>query len=194
MLLHFLDRVPQYLSTSHIPEVVQIFSQLGACSPISKTTLLTNQFSGTLFFLQRLLDIRKCARLAEQVPGSNTLVITWMDVVLAKLSILATPVAVGLAAYDVEKEAEWIQLRREDDTIRAATQLPGTFTNLRFNSYLTLQSSPDSWKAIVAVMGSSSFSPAARRLATSLCFTAYILVKQITSDKVWPKEGYEHRL
>jgi len=78
------------------------------------------------------LDFRKCARLAEQVPGSNTLIITWIDVVLAKLSILATPVAVGLAASNLENEAEWIQLRREEDTIRAATQLPGTFTNLRF--------------------------------------------------------------
>jgi hypothetical protein len=185
-----LDRVPQYLSSGHVPEVIQIFSQLGACNPISIATLLTNQISGTLFFLQRLLDFRKCARLAEQVLGSNALVITWIDVVLAKLSILATPIAVGLAAYDLEKEAEWILLRREDDSIRAATQLPGTFTNLLFDSYHTF---PDSWKAIVAVMETSSFSPAARRLATSLCFTAYILVKQITSDRSWPREGYELR-
>ena len=130
LLLHFLDRVPQLLSTGHVPEVIRTFSQLGASNPIlSKSTLLTNhRLLGTLSFLQRLLDFRKYVRLAEQVPGSKSLTITWIDVVLAKLSILATPIAVGLAAYDLEKEAEWIQLRREDDSVRAATQLPGTYS------------------------------------------------------------------
>ena len=124
-----MDRVPQLLSTGHVPEVISTFSQLGASNPISKSILLTNhRLLGTLSFLQRLLDFRKYVRLAEQVPGSKSLVITWIDVVLAKLSILATPIAVGLAAYDLEKEAEWIQLRREDDTVRAATQLPGIYS------------------------------------------------------------------
>jgi hypothetical protein len=40
---------------------------------------------------------------------------------------------------------------------------------------------------MVTVMGTSSFSPAARRLATSLSFVAYIMARQITSDQTWPK-------
>jgi hypothetical protein len=76
--------------------------------------------------LQRLLDFRRYLRRATQVLVSKSLSITWIDVVLAKIGILATPITVALAACDIEKEAEWIQFRREDDTIRAATQLPGT--------------------------------------------------------------------
>ena len=63
--------------------------------------------------------------------------------------------------------------------------------NLSLNSFY--ESFPDSWEAMVAVMGIKSFSPAARRLATSLCFIAYIMVRQIISDKTWPREGYELR-
>jgi hypothetical protein len=74
--------------------------------------------------LQRLLNLRKYVRLAERAPGSQLIVVTWIDAVLARLTYLAT----RLAACDLEKEAEWIRLRREDDTIRAATQLPGIVT------------------------------------------------------------------
>jgi hypothetical protein len=127
-----LDRVPQFLSTDHVPGVVQVYAQIGAYNPTSckkeQHQLTNHRLTGTHFFLQRLLDLRKYVRLAKQVPGSKSLVMTWIDVVLAKLSILAIPIAMGSPAYDLEREAEWIQLRREDDAIRAATQLPGTFT------------------------------------------------------------------
>ena len=157
---------------------------------MSSNKLLTNNpLLGTLFFLQRLLDFRKHIRLGERAAGAQTVVVTWIDIVLAKLGLLATPLAVNLAAYDPENEPEWIRLRREDDNIRAATQLPGI--NHTLSSDSCRKSSSDSWNSIVAVIGSSDFSPAARRLATSLNFIAYTMVGQLTSDKAWPREGYE---
>jgi len=81
-------------------------------------------------FLQRLFDIRKHFRLvAHQEPGSDphSTALTCVDVVLAKISLLAMPLAVGPAIYDSDRMegAEWIQLRRDNDIVRAATQLPG---------------------------------------------------------------------
>jgi len=57
------------------------------------------------------------------------MLVTWTDVLIAKISSLAIPIAAGTVAYGsaIEKEPEWLQLRREEDTIRAATQLPGEF-------------------------------------------------------------------
>lgn len=100
----------------------------------------------------------------------------------------STSLAVGSAAYDPENEAKWIRSRREDDTVRAATQLPGITHILSSDS--CRKSSLDSWNSIIGVIGSSNFSPAARRLATSLNFIAYIMKGKITSDKNWPREGY----
>lgn len=57
------------------------------------------------------------------------MLVTWTDVLIAKISSLAVPIAAGSVVYasSIEKEPEWLQLRREEDAIRAATQLPGGF-------------------------------------------------------------------
>jgi hypothetical protein len=92
-------------------------------------------------FLQRLFEIRKYFRLVshqEQGSDPHSTALTCVDVVLAKMSLLAMPLAVGPAIYDSDRVegAEWIQLRRDNDVIRAATQLPGKHDIFLFYDWL----------------------------------------------------------
>ncbi|KAF8973892.1 hypothetical protein BDZ97DRAFT_403357 [Flammula alnicola] len=99
------------------------------------------------------------------------MVITWVDELLAKLSFVLATTASGSSPVENEnsRNPESIQSQRRDDALRAATQLP------------------EKWHDLRLVIGSTSFSPAAKRVATFLLFAAYAMAPQLMRIDAWPE-------
>ncbi|KAG6901915.1 hypothetical protein C0995_006753 [Termitomyces sp. Mi166 len=95
-------------------------------------------------------------------------VVCWVDVVLARLSTFILLVAQGLLPrLSRLDDSNLLRSQREDDSLHAATQLP------------------ERWENITNVIGSSTASPAAIRLATRLLFAALIMAPQLNGEKQW---------
>jgi hypothetical protein len=52
---------------------------------------------------------------------------------------------------------------------------------------------PDKWDNLRDVLGSDDFSPAARRLALSLMFAAYVMETQLLHVQEWSEARYASR-
>ncbi|KAF8078475.1 hypothetical protein FPV67DRAFT_56573 [Lyophyllum atratum] len=121
-------------------------------------------------FLSILFHHRKVSRtIAAQAAIHNPVatVVCWVDVVLAKLSALILTVASGFSPHPLPPYSKFIQSQREEDDVRAATQLP------------------EKWQSIVDVIASNKRSPAAMRLATRLIFAAYVMGPQLNAHEDW---------
>jgi len=103
-----------------------------------------------------------------------------------------------IAATSIQHDSQdkyslyWVQQRREDDIIRATTQLPGEYVSLNLVIFLFeyIYFSIEQWAGVTSVIGSTNHSPAARRVAVSLTFLAYVLVPQLGGNRAWPEERY----
>jgi len=107
---------------------------------------------------------------ARQVPFgySSSPVICWVDVVLARISALVDhPDCVFPHLPSLQKQ-------REDDTLRAATQLPGLQSLFRGNLALC-DSYTASWLEAAGWFASEDGSPAACRMSLRLTFVVYVL-------------------
>ncbi|KAF8203691.1 hypothetical protein BJ912DRAFT_207243 [Pholiota molesta] len=131
-------------------------------------------------FLDRLYLYRKIFRdLAICAPGVHraTMILTWVDELLARLHPVILTLAPGpyLPDYENTGIAQSIQSQKRDDILRATIQLP------------------EKWADIHIVIGSADFSPATKRIATSLLFAAYVIQPQLKRVNVdsWPNVGPE---
>lgn len=84
----------------------------------------------TTSFLQKLLDCRRSLRESTSLANVGELpsvLITWIDILLARLSASTPVIASGFNSLDPTKEKvpSWLVARQEEDAVRAATQLPG---------------------------------------------------------------------
>ncbi|KAF5377507.1 hypothetical protein D9615_005280 [Tricholomella constricta] len=130
-----------------------------------------------LFLLHRLVNVkflsilfrhRKTSRVIAAkatTPNAATTIVCWVDVVLAKLSMFILHVAGGFSRHPLAPCSEFIQYQREEDCVKAATQMP------------------EKWESVIDVIGSNKTSPAAIRLATRLVFAAYVMAPQLNGDE-----------
>ncbi|KAK7463728.1 hypothetical protein VKT23_005665 [Stygiomarasmius scandens] len=96
------------------------------------------------------------ARKAPNAPATNaSTVVCCVDILLVKLAEATVVIAGGFPTPDPLPET--LRLQREDDTLRASSQLP------------------DEWKALPVSLGSGRLSSAAKRLCIKLLFAAYII-------------------
>ncbi|KAI0762859.1 hypothetical protein C8Q74DRAFT_183839 [Fomes fomentarius] len=120
----------------------------------------------SLLFQYRVIFNRIAANSTE---GSNSsLIITWVDIVLARLGQAIT-VAAGtffrVPPIDQHQPMS-VRAQREDDILRAAVQLP------------------DKWTDIVHVLSSKHVSPAAYRLVMCLVFGVYVIAPHLSEQLV----------
>jgi hypothetical protein len=105
---------------------------------------------------------------------SSATIISWVDVVLAKLGNFILSVASGLSHGLHNHTSGYLQYQRDEDGIRAATQLPG-ISIFTYQAYLRLTRFPEKWESLMGVVASNQASPAAKRLALRLLFAAYVM-------------------
>ncbi|KDR85134.1 hypothetical protein GALMADRAFT_324437 [Galerina marginata CBS 339.88] len=160
ILLNFLTCIPRLLANDKdIPVIIAAFS-----------ALVTPQFIERLFEYRR---ISRSAPLRIKAPKDST-VQTWVDVFLARLSLLVGPIAFGTIRIDYPGPIcqETIKLQKQDDAVHATSQLPENWHDLKF------------------VIGSHNFSPAAKRIALSLLFAVYVMGPQLTFFGSWQRPRY----
>ncbi|KAK0208610.1 hypothetical protein DFS33DRAFT_1380120 [Desarmillaria ectypa] len=88
-------------------------------------------------------------------------IVCWVDVLLAKLAdTIAMVAGDGRQLSDIQHSDEW-HLQREEDNLRAASQLPSQ------------------WDSVKRVITSKQVSPAARRLALRLIFGVCIILPSL---------------
>ncbi|KAI8995508.1 hypothetical protein BD414DRAFT_479747 [Trametes punicea] len=153
-LLSPLDRI---LTTQQWAESDQMEFQTVLATLLSEPTL-------DLLLSHRVL-FRDIA--ARHLEGSTSAVaVCWVDVVLARLG-QAIVRAAGLFHNVLPAEGEHpesLRAKKEDDLLRAATQLP------------------ERWQDIVEYMGSEYASPAAIRLASILTWGLNVMAKDLTGN------------
>lgn len=122
--------------------------------------LLRPSFLDLLFQYRRLfhaLAVQELKKVAA-VP----IIISWVDAVLARLGDVVSCVASSMHDRHFEDELpEALKKRREEDNLRAATQLP------------------DRWDSVPSILTSDKASPAAKRLVLRLLVSRYVLQPQL---------------
>jgi hypothetical protein len=154
-------------------------------------------FPVDITFLDRLYLYRKIFRdLAICAPGVHraTMILTWVDELLARLHPVILTLAPGpyLPDYENTGIAQSIQSQKRDDILRATIQLPGMTQSSSLSSLMLIRSQcAEKWADIHIVIGSADFSPATKRIATSLLFAAYVIQPQLKRVNVdsWPNVG-----
>lgn len=138
-------------------------------------------------FLSVLFEYRQVfygiAAQSASTTNSSTILVCWVDVVLAKLSLLSLNVASGLSPKLHGALTDY----RERDCVQAATQLPGILFSYGFGIQLNFS---DNWQSVISVVGSSKTSPAAKRLALRLVYAAYVLGPQLRGEYPWGHSVY----
>lgn len=137
-IIRFLDdccALP--LDTRLKAKAVSYFPHLG--TPVFLNVFCTHliEFIVDATFLSCLFDHRKTSQnIAAQTLKLTTAaptIVCWVDVVLAKLSALAVTIASGFSPKMLGLRSGYMRPQREDDCIRAATQLPGMLSkDLRY--------------------------------------------------------------
>ncbi|KAF9475608.1 hypothetical protein BDN70DRAFT_996278 [Pholiota conissans] len=110
-------------------------------------------------FLYR--KIFRDAAITSQSVHRTTMVLTWVDELLARLHSVLLMLASGSYLNHFENMAESIQSHKREDVLRATVQLP------------------EKWIDMHTVIGSVNFSPASKRIATTFLFGAYIVHPQL---------------
>lgn len=153
VVLNFLDHCCSPVDADGTVEVLDLFP-----------CLVNAEFLSVLFLHRK--TSRTIATEAA-IPNAVAAIVCWVDVVLAKISMSILTVASGFSPHPLTASAKFIQSQREEDYVRAATQLP------------------EKWQSIVEVIGSNNMSPAAVRLATRLLFAAHVMRPQLSARKHW---------
>ncbi|KAJ3517384.1 hypothetical protein NLJ89_g546 [Agrocybe chaxingu] len=170
ILINFVRCLPNLLS-----ERTDTLDALATFSSIGVSSLLNIQ---SIF---RLLAYQ------EKPDSRQSIVVTWVDVFLGYLSLSAPAIALSSqSSTDSSHATQTIEMRREEDAIRAMAQLPGEGLPTSMLSAHLFNEISDSWNDVGPILGSMVFSRAARRVATSLVFIAYVLTPQLTDDGKWP--------
>ncbi|KAF5312842.1 hypothetical protein D9619_003142 [Psilocybe cf. subviscida] len=141
-----------------------------------------NNLEGTLFvfsalinssFLGRLLRVRTIfRRLVAQSSGRpyhSTTVVIWVDELLWELSLVVPQIAAGFVTFEQDRE----ELSRRPQSIRE---------QIRNDGLRSVVQLPELWTDMHLVMGSSSFSPASKRVALSLLFGSYVMEQSLTGS------------
>jgi hypothetical protein len=137
--------------------------------------------------MMKLFDLRRiflgiASRALNRGAGSST-VVSWVDVVLAKLGD-----AVMVSSTGFHRECllasipQTLKRKRDEDGLWAASQLPGMFNwSRRWLDSVSL----DKWQLVPSVLSSDHASPAAKRLALRLTFAVYIMGPEFTEYDPW---------
>ncbi|KAK0465431.1 uncharacterized protein EV420DRAFT_959004 [Desarmillaria tabescens] len=111
----------------------------------------------------------------SSVLRSTSTIVCWVDVLLAKLADAIVMVAGdGSQLSDIQHSEEW-HLQREEDNLRAASQLPSQ------------------WDSVKHFITSKQVSPAARRLALRLTFGVCIILPSLgdkNDNRMTQSEGF----
>ncbi|TFY83782.1 hypothetical protein EWM64_g248 [Hericium alpestre] len=124
-------------------------------------------FAVSTDFLTKLFGFRQRFHVvaANELASSKTvtILVCWVDVILAKIGEAATAIASGWSAdpSPCSDMFDSLARQREGDALRAAAQLP------------------HAWEKVPMLLLSESASPAAVRLALCLAFAAYIVRPQL---------------
>lgn len=138
-------------------------------------------------FLSILFDHRKASRNIA-VQSDTSTVISWVDILLAKLSTFALTVAAGFSCEILVHESKFMRSQREEDCVRASTQLPGVSHCRLFNTHT--EALLERWQSLTDVMVSKTQSPAAIRLALRLLFAVYVMGPQLSGRQCWADLEY----
>ncbi|TFK76964.1 hypothetical protein BDN72DRAFT_890754 [Pluteus cervinus] len=121
-------------------------------------------------FMLLLFDYRRLCRYDGQIfqLNSSTICVCWVDVLLSKLGKFSLALAKGFI-HDAEDQVigPTIHLQRENDSIKAATQLP------------------EYWTHFPSLLASGKLSRAAQRLSLRLIFAVYIMAPQLSGSSPW---------
>ncbi|KAF9456257.1 hypothetical protein BDZ94DRAFT_1276108 [Collybia nuda] len=121
--------------------------------------LVDIDFLNALFIHRQTFFDKGGSSASFNVPLSAT-IISWVDIVLAKLGDFILIVASGLRHQFCNTTPAYLQTQREEDSISAATQLPRK------------------WQLLADTLVSNHISPACKRLALRLLFAAYVMAPQ----------------
>ncbi|KAH7883720.1 hypothetical protein F5I97DRAFT_1580022 [Phlebopus sp. FC_14] len=123
---------------------------------VNVTSLFNPSFMQLLFQYRRIFHF---IAMNSVDPGyAVPTVVCWVDVVLAKLGDLSALLAAGFHSYHPDRTLpDALKARRQEDSIRAAIQLPGT------------------WDMVPSLLPSERASPAAKRLTIRLLFGQHVL-------------------
>ena len=145
--------------------------------------------------MDKLFKFRKLFRdvaIKSNPRNLGSLVVTWVDNLLANLAVLIVNIASAPAPANLPQASasEAIQLQTRHDMIRASAQLPGNDLISPVRSFAN--KILDKWDDLRIVLGSDDFSPAARRLALSLMFAAYVMEAQLAGvqSRSWAECRY----
>ncbi|KAF8922401.1 hypothetical protein CPB85DRAFT_1267398 [Mucidula mucida] len=119
--------------------------------------LLRPAFLRILFEHRRVFHSIAASELSSY--GSSTIV-CWVDSVLAKIADAAVALNLGSNEVDIHTPGPW-RPQREDDNLRGASQLPG------------------SWDLVGTVLNSQHASPAAKRIGIRLLFATCITLPSL---------------
>jgi hypothetical protein len=121
---------------------------------------------------------------ARQTPPGTAVssVICWVDVILSQL---AAAVISGPPTTD-QSEFPGLKKQREDDTLRAAAQLPCKF--YEFTGIAPCHELlADEWRNVIGIISSDTIAPATCRLALRLVFVVYIVGSKICHENILTK-------
>ncbi|ESK98335.1 hypothetical protein Moror_85 [Moniliophthora roreri MCA 2997] len=155
----------------------QLILFLNAILALEKDALGSiNQYAALVrpHFLRSLFCQRKYFRrmatqeLLDGTEDSLKIILCWCDIVLAKVSDIAALLA-GDLSQSSESSANSTFLRKqlEHDNLVATSHLP------------------DTWHSIAAVLTDTHYSPAAKRLALRLLFSAFCVGPWLTGTDTW---------
>lgn len=129
-------------------------------------------------FALRALYRRLAVGPANSLPSNAAGVVSWVDVILAKIAQATLTICEGLRVDSVRTEREQsFKPQLGDRLVQAASQLPSN------------------WDSVAKIIDSRNSSPAARRLALVILFASLIVSPQITGeadDRPIRDSVYEH--
>ncbi|KAJ7492824.1 hypothetical protein FB451DRAFT_1219679 [Mycena latifolia] len=127
----------------------------------------------TVLFEHRQVFHKIAAQSLGSEPGSSGAVVCWVDAILSKMGDASIPMATGISLDLVGPIFPGSTELRSEDSLRAASQLPVD------------------WPSVIGVVASDKASPAAKRLALRLTFSAFVLGPRLcgrSSSSKTPRE------
>lgn len=123
--------------------------------------------------------------IAARNANGQTLIVCWVDVILAKLgqAIIATAGSLCGVVHSYRTQPSTILAQKDNSILRAAAQLPGGHDkrppeNIHSHAYWPAES----WSNVAGVLCSDHHSPAAVRLATSLIFGVNVMFPRVAEN------------
>ncbi len=154
-----------------------------ACADPVSYILVDPDFLSLLFAFRTLFR----AIAASSTDDRNaSVIVCWADIIIVKLGQAITIIAGSY--FDISSSdqvyPESVLVRREDDMLRAAVQLPGEYLlqAVYLIDFLPLMS--EKWSDIVHAVTSDYVSPAAYRLCLCLLFGTFVMAPQLSDQSI----------